>query len=171
MLLFKGFMWWISYICDLSQILVDPEQDEIRVNGKKVQTRSAALKTYHFVLNKPKVREEAIVHTHTPVNTEDITVVRFCYVYPFRAHTRTQARSHVLIACAHSSAGGSDRKGTCVCVCVCVSQGYICSNATASDDTKEGMRVVDLLQPWLDAWAKEPNNKVHTHTHTHSHLQ
>jgi hypothetical protein len=38
-------------------------------------------------------------------------------------------------------------------------QGYICSNAV-SGDAKEGKRVVDLLQPWVDAWSKKAENKV-----------
>ncbi len=37
-------------------------------------------------------------------------------------------------------------------------KGFICSN---EDGGKQGKRVIDLLQPWLDKWAKDnQNNQV-----------
>ncbi|GFH07162.1 S4 RNA-binding domain-containing protein [Haematococcus lacustris] len=36
-------------------------------------------------------------------------------------------------------------------------KGYICSSAVSED--KPGMRVIDLLQPWVDIWRKDPKHK------------
>lgn len=36
-------------------------------------------------------------------------------------------------------------------------QGYICSNAEVGG--KEGKRVVDILQPWVDKWVEEHKKK------------
>lgn len=39
-------------------------------------------------------------------------------------------------------------------------QGYICSNNEGPESGKQGRRVVDLLSPWLKAWAKKGGSEV-----------
>lgn len=116
----------------MEQVLVDPAQDRIEVNGKKVDITKAGQHMYYFVVNKPKVHALHAIHAcrHT-----DLGMARH--------------EAYIGTCCCASHPKPTLMSAFMVLLCA---QGYICSNTELPG--KEGKRAVDLLQPWLDEWQK-----------------